>query len=87
VTGFIATQWAAYTKNGIPHKTTRSTPIKYILPCKRKNERTWLRKFGAQHNYMTTRKLVPRAYKARIINYTNIKGIYWTVDQARTIIT
>jgi hypothetical protein len=31
---------------------------------------------------MATGKLDPRAYKARIINYINTKGIYWTVDQA-----
>jgi hypothetical protein len=49
------------------------------------NERTWLCKFGEQvwvHDYMAAGKLDPRAYKARIINYTNTKGIYWIVDKA-----
>jgi hypothetical protein len=43
-------------------KTAGNTPVKYILPCKGINERTWLCKFGEQvwvHDYMATGKLDP----------------------------
>jgi hypothetical protein len=32
------------------------------------------------HDYTATGKLEPRAFKARIINYTNTYNVYWTID-------
>jgi hypothetical protein len=78
-----AAQWASYTKNRIPHKTTGKAPIELILHHSAEEERKWLRKFGEEvwvHDYTVKGSLSPRAIKARIVNYTNTKGVYWTSD-------
>jgi hypothetical protein len=78
-----ATQWATYTKNRMPHKTTGKDPIELLLKRDPAAERKNLRKYGEWvwvHDYTATGKHEPRAVKARIINYTNTYNVYWTID-------
>jgi transposase InsO family protein len=78
-----ATQWATYTKNRMPYKTTGKAPIELLLKRDPAAERKNLRKYGEWvwvHDYTATGKLEPRAVKARIINYTNTYNVYWTID-------
>ncbi|MBC8079188.1 MAG: DDE-type integrase/transposase/recombinase, partial [Gorillibacterium sp.] len=78
-----ATQWATYTKNRLPHKTTGKAPIEGLLKRDPLRERQNLRKYGEWvwvHDYTAKGKMQPRAFKARIVNYTNTYGVYWTID-------
>ena len=78
-----AIQWAAYTKNRIPHKTTGKAPIEALMtkPVNRNN----LRPFGQHimtHIYEDNRedkRWAPRAQEARIIGYTETYGVYQAI--------
>ena len=78
-----AIQWAAYTKNRIPHKSLQKTPIEALLG-KIENIRSNLRPFGQKvmiHVYNEERpdQMAPRAIEARIIGYTATHGTYQVI--------
>ena len=78
-----AIQWAAYTKNCIPHKSLQKTPIEALLG-KIGNIRSNLRPFGQKvmiHIYKEDRptRMAPRAIEARIIGYTATYGTYQVI--------
>ena len=78
-----AIQWAAYTKNRIPHKSVQKTPIEALLG-KIENIRSNLRPFGQKvmiHVYKEDRpdRMAPRAIEARIIGYTATYGTYQVI--------
>ena len=74
-----AIQWAAYTKNRIPHKTLGKSPIEALIG---KDDRSNLRPFGQRvmvHLYKEERgndRMAPRATEARITGYTATHGTY-----------
>ena len=77
-----AIQWAAYTKNRIPHKAIKQSPIEALLG--RKIDRSNLRPFGQKvmiHLYKEERKdrMAPRAQEARITGYTITHGVYQVI--------
>ena len=82
-----AIQWAAYTKNRIPHRSLGvKTPIEVLLgkPAVRDN----LRPFGQRvmaHLYKEQRpqgdKMAPRVIEARVIGYTNTHNVYQTITE------
>ena len=75
-----AIQWTAYTKNRIPHKSLKQTPIEALLG--RTTElRSNLRPFGQKvmiHLYKEepNDRMAPRAIEARITGYTATHGVY-----------
>ena len=78
-----AIQWAAYTKNRIPHRSLpqRKTPIEILLGKQVNREN--LRPFGQRviaHLYKEQRpqgdKMAPRGIEARVIGYTNTYSVY-----------
>ena len=77
-----AIQWAAYTKNRIPHKTLGKSPIEALIG---KGDRSNLRPFGQRvmiHLYKAERshdRMAPRATEARITGYTATHGTYQVV--------
>ena len=77
-----AIQWAAYTKNRIPHKTLGKSPIETLIG---KGDRSNLRPFGQRvmiHLYKEERgndRMAPRATEARITGYTATHGTYQVV--------
>ena len=80
-----AIQWAAYTKNRIPHKTLpkNQSPIEVLL--NRSVERTNLRPFGQKvmaHIYKEQResRISERAIECRIMQYTETHGIYLVIN-------
>ena len=78
-----AIQWAAYTKNRIPHKTLGTSPIEVILG--KQVDRGNLRPFGQKvmaHIYKEQRdsRMSERATECRIIQYTETYGIYLVVN-------
>ena len=85
-----AIQWAAYTKNRIPHKTLRKTPVEALF--NKIVDRSNLRPFGQQvmvHIYKDQRKdrMTARAIPAIIIGYTKTHGTYQVISNSgkRTI--
>jgi len=82
-----ASNWAAYTKNRVPHKTLKGrTPIETLLGKDPVQERLNLRPFGQpvicfNYKVAASDKLAPRSYEARIIGYTSTFGKYWTIDK------
>ena len=79
-----AIQWAAYTKNRIPHKTLGKTPVEALFG--KTVDRSNLRPFGQQvmvHLYKDQRtgkdRMAARAVKARLIGYTKTHGTYQTI--------
>ena len=80
-----AIQWAAYTKNRIPHKTLGKAPIEVLLGKPIYQDiRSNLRPFGQRvmiHVYKEERsdRMAPRAIKARITGYTATHGTYQVV--------
>ena len=86
---YKASDWAAYTKNRIPHKALGGKgPIEIFLQKVAVLQRQILRPFSQRvtcYNYEVTDKLSSRSYKARIIGYTATYGTYWVIDSpART---
>ena len=81
-----AIQWAAYTKNRVPHRTLKGkSPIEVLLnkPVNRNN----LRPFGQRvmaHIYKEQResRMAERAIECRIMQYTETHGIYLVVNQS-----
>ena len=78
-----AIQWAAYTKNRIPHKSLNKSPMEALLG--EKIDRSNLRPFGQQvmiHLYKEERvdRMAPRAIRARITGYTATHGIYQVIS-------
>ena len=80
-----AIQWAAYTKNRVPHRSLKGkTPIEILLnkPVNRDN----LRPFGQRvmaHLYKEQReRMDPRAIECRIMQYTETHGIYLVVSHS-----
>ena len=77
-----AIQWAAYTKNRIPHKTLRKSPIEALIG---KGDRSGLRPFGQKvmiHLYKEERnndRMTPSAIEARIIGYMATYGVYQVI--------
>ena len=80
-----AIQWAAYTKNRIPHKTLGKSPIEVLLnkPIDRSNLRPFGQKVMA-HIYKEQRdsKMSERATECRIMQYTETHGIYLVVNHS-----
>ena len=83
-----AIQWAAYTKNRIPHRSLPQgrTPIEILLGTQPTREN--LRPFGQRviaHLYKEQRpqgdKMAPRAIEARVIGYTNTHNVYQTITE------
>ena len=81
-----AIQWAAYTKNRVPHKTLGGkAPIELLLNNKTEgNSRSNLRPFGQKvmiHIYKGQRvdRMAPRAVEARLIGYTETHEVYQTI--------
>ena len=79
-----AIQWAAYTKNRIPHKTLGISPIEALF--NKEVNRSNLRPFGQAimiHLYQDQRtgkdRMATWATKARLIGYTKTHGIYQTI--------
>ena len=78
-----AIQWAAYTKNRIPHKALqKKSPIEILL--QKPSDRTNLRPFGQKvmiHVYKEERadRMAPRTLNARIIGYTTTHGTYQVI--------
>ena len=82
-----AIQWAAYTKNRIPHKSLekQQSPVEILFgkPANREN----LRPFGQQvmvHVYKDQRgndRMAVRAVSAKIVGYTKTHGIYQVVSE------
>ena len=75
-----AIQWAAYTKNRIPHKALNGKSPLEIL-TRKIIDRTNLRPFGQRvmiHVYKEERpdRMTPRALEARIVGYTATYGVY-----------
>ena len=75
-------QWAAYTKNRVPHRS-----LNYKIPAETflgtKINRGNLRPFGQKvtaHLY-NEEKLAPRATHACILGYTETYGIYQVISQ------
>ena len=81
-----AIQWAAYTKNRIPHKSLQNTPIEALLG-KVENVRSNLRPLGQRvmiHLYKEERDhMAPRAIEARITGYTATHGVYQVITTTR----
>ena len=82
-----AIQWAAYTKNRIPHKTLpkKQSPIEVLLgkTISRINLRPFAQKV-MNHLYKEERdndRMAPRAIEARIIGYTDTRGVYQVVTK------
>ena len=78
-----AAQWAAYTKNRIPHNSLRNKiPIEVFL--NKTVNRGNLRPFGEKvvaHAYLESNdKMVPRGIHACIIGYTETYGIYQVIS-------
>jgi len=75
-----ASDSAAYTKNGLPHKALgEKTPIEIILVKDPVNERKNLRPFWQKvtcYDYEVKDKLSARIYEGRIIRYTTTVGTY-----------
>ena len=83
-----AIQWAAYTKNRIPHKSlgNNQSPIEVLLNKKRV-DRSNLRPFGQKvmaHIYKEQRenRMSERAIECRIMQYTETYGIYLVVNHS-----
>ena len=78
-----AIQWAAYTKNRMPHKSIKQSPIEKLLG--KQIDRSNLRPFGQRvmiHLYKEERnndRMAPRAIEARITGYTATYGTYQAV--------
>ena len=79
-----AIQWAAYTKNRIPHKTLGISPVEALF--NKEVNRSNLRPFGQVimiHLYKDQRtgkdRMAARATKARLVGYTKTHGIYQTI--------
>ena len=67
-----AIQWAAYTKNRLPHKSLPAgkSPIEILFG---KGDRTNLRPFGQKvicHKYGVKDKMASRGVEGRIVGYT-----------------
>ena len=81
-----AIQWAAYTKNRVPHRALNNkSPIEILL--NQKVNRDNLRPFGQKvmaHIYKELRltRMDPRAIECRIIQYTETYGIYLVVSHS-----
>ena len=80
-----AIQWAAYTKNRVPHKTLRKSPIEVLL--NKQVDRSNLRPFGQKvmaHIYKEQResRMSERAIECRIMQYTETHGIYLVVNHS-----
>ena len=81
-----AIQWAAYTKNRVPHRALNNkSPIEVLL--KQKVNRDNLRPFGQKvmaHIYKELRptRMDPRAIECRIMQYTETHGIYLVVNHS-----
>ena len=77
-----AIQWAAYTKNRIPHKSIKQAPVEALLG---KGDRSNLRPFGQKvmiHPYKEERnndRMAPRSIEARITGYTATHGVYQVI--------
>ena len=83
-----AIQWAAYTKNRVPHKSLENnqSPIEILLK-KRLNDRNNLRPFGQKvmaHIYKEQResRMSERGIECRIMQYTETYGIYLVVSHS-----
>ena len=78
-----AIQWAAYTKNRIPHKSIKQSPIEKLLG--KQTNRSNLRPFGQRvmvHLYKEERgkdRMAPRAIEARITGYTATHDVYQVI--------
>ena len=80
-----AIQWAAYTKNRVPHRALNNkSPIEILL--NKEVERSNLRPFGQKvmaHQYKEQRdRMDPRAIECRIMQYTETYGIYLVVNHS-----
>ena len=80
-----AIQWAAYTKNRVPHKALNNkSPIEILL--NKTVDRSNLRPFGQKvmaHLYREQRdRMDPRAIECRIMQYTETHGIYLVVNHS-----
>ena len=77
-----AAQWAAYTKNRVPHQTLKEKcPIQVFLnkEVNRGNLRPFVQKVNT-HIYTETNKMSPRATPACILGYTETYGIYQVIS-------
>ena len=80
-----AIQWAAYTKNRVPHRALNNkSPIEILL--NKKVNRDNLRPFGQKvmaHLYKEQRdRMDPRAIECRIMQYTETHGVYLVVNHS-----
>ena len=81
-----AIQWAAYTKNRVPHRALNNkSPIEILL--RQKVNRNNLRPFGQKvmaHIYkeLGPTRMDPRAFECRIMQYTETYGIYLVVNHS-----
>ena len=80
-----AIQWAAYTKNRVPHKALGKSPIEVLL--NKQVDRSNLRPFGQKvmaHIYKEQResRMSERAIECRIMQYTETHGIYLVVNHS-----
>ena len=82
-----AIQWAAYTKNRVPHRALKNkSPIEVLLK-REKISRDNLRPFGQKvmaHVYKEQRdsRMHERAIECRIMQYTETHGIYHVVNHS-----
>ena len=79
-----AAQWAAYTKNRIPHTSLGGrSPIDVFLGNENPTNRGNLRPFGQKviaHIYNENNKMLPRGATAYITGYTETYGIYQVIS-------
>ena len=81
-----AIQWAAYTKNRIPYKSLRKTPIEALF--NKTTNRSNLRPFGQKvmkHAYKDQRggdRMTTQAIPAKIVGYTKTHGIYQVISDS-----
>ena len=81
-----AIQWAAYTKNRLPHRSLpgKQSPIEVLFPTKYL-DRSNLRPFGQNviaYQYKVKDKMAARGSEAKIIGYSDTYGVYHTITSS-----